>query len=315
MRVALLWLLVGCASETSTPSRVVDADAATDSAPAIPASSYDCRAIGVVRKSRTPHACVTDPSCKSPMISSHRGAGAPGMLAPENTLSAIRASIAVGADVVETDIRKTADGQLVLFHDATVERTLEGKGSVASLTLAELRAMKMRVSGYDGDFSCERVPTLIEALALARDNVQLILDASKIDDTEGIVAAVQRADAVTRVVIDSELDPNRLKRALAVEPKIHVAVRAKTPTALDAALADIAPQLPIWVHINDAAPSSIVPTIRAKGLRAFSLAFVADAVTSLEDPFVGARYRELYDGGVTFLQTNRPELVVRVLPR
>ena len=69
--------------------------------------------------------------------------------APENSLSALRAAILLGVDVVETDVRLTADGVVVLIHDGSVERTLEGSGDVDQLTLAELQSLPMKVVGKD----------------------------------------------------------------------------------------------------------------------------------------------------------------------
>ena len=70
----------------------------------------------------------------------HRGASG---YAPENTRAAFARAIAMGADAIETDVQLTADGQLVLFHDATVERTSDGRGPLADYTLAELRALDL----------------------------------------------------------------------------------------------------------------------------------------------------------------------------
>ena len=72
------------------------------------------------------------------IITGHRGAlGSE----PENTLRSFRRAIADGCDEIELDLRVTADGELVILHDATVDRTTNGTGEVAELTLAELRAL------------------------------------------------------------------------------------------------------------------------------------------------------------------------------
>jgi len=67
----------------------------------------------------------------------HRGARG---LAPENTLPAFRAGVEAGVDVLEFDVQQTKDGQIVVIHDPTVDRTTDGSGLVAEQTLAELRA-------------------------------------------------------------------------------------------------------------------------------------------------------------------------------
>jgi glycerophosphoryl diester phosphodiesterase len=79
----------------------------------------------------------------------HRGAAGH---APENTLAAVRRGIELGVDFVEIDVRSTADGVLVALHDATVNRTTNGKGRIDALSLLEVRAF----DAGDG----EQIPTL-----------------------------------------------------------------------------------------------------------------------------------------------------------
>ncbi len=106
-----------------------------------------------------------------PLIIAHRGASA---RAPENTLSAFRRAIADGADLLETDLRLTRDGALVCLHDATLERTGGDPRPVASLTLAELKAVP--VTRPVPGFPPEAVPTLGEALALLPSDRGLVLE-------------------------------------------------------------------------------------------------------------------------------------------
>jgi glycerophosphoryl diester phosphodiesterase len=73
-----------------------------------------------------------------PLVMAHRGGAG---LWPENTLFAFERAARLGADVIETDVHGTADGVLVVIHDATVERTTNGKGLVREMTLAELKKL------------------------------------------------------------------------------------------------------------------------------------------------------------------------------
>src|SRR5215210_1913668 len=73
-----------------------------------------------------------------PPIFAHRGASA---RAPENTLEAFRLAVEAGAGGLELDVRVTRDGEVVVIHDASVDRTTEGSGAVAGMTLAELRSL------------------------------------------------------------------------------------------------------------------------------------------------------------------------------
>jgi glycerophosphoryl diester phosphodiesterase len=84
--------------------------------------------------------------------------------APENTLAAFDAAVALGVDYVETDVVRTADGVLVLLHDDDLDRTTNGQGPVAEATAAEVLALDAG-SWFDQRFSGERVMTVDEFLA------------------------------------------------------------------------------------------------------------------------------------------------------
>jgi glycerophosphoryl diester phosphodiesterase len=75
------------------------------------------------------------------LVFAHRGGGGN---APENTLEAFRNSIANGADILEIDVRATADGELVVFHDSTTNRTTNLPAKISELTLAELKTTRRR---------------------------------------------------------------------------------------------------------------------------------------------------------------------------
>jgi glycerophosphoryl diester phosphodiesterase len=72
------------------------------------------------------------------LVIAHRGGAG---LWPENTLYAFERAAAIGVDIIETDLRATADGELVIFHDEHVGRTTDGTGRVAAMTLAELKKL------------------------------------------------------------------------------------------------------------------------------------------------------------------------------
>jgi glycerophosphoryl diester phosphodiesterase len=94
---------------------------------------------------------------------------------PDNTLAGVRRAAAAGADAAEVDVRTTKDGVLVCLHDDTVDRTTDGKGKVAELTLAEIKKLDAGVR-FDAKYKGERVPTLREVLELAKGQVGVMLD-------------------------------------------------------------------------------------------------------------------------------------------
>jgi len=125
-----------------------------------------------------------------PLIIAHRGDSAH---VPENTLASFAAALEVGADLVELDVQLTKDAQVVVIHDASVDRTTTGKGRVRDLTLAQVRAFS---AGYASRFGeahrGERVPTLAEALSLLKGRARVMVEIkpdSVTDDAEGGIEA------------------------------------------------------------------------------------------------------------------------------
>ncbi len=135
-------------------------------------------------------------------IIAHRGASAQ---APENTLVAYRRALAIGVDGVELDVHLSADGEPVILHDPTLERTTNGRGLVRALPLAELR--RLDAGRWFGDaFAGERLPTLPEALDLL-SRVRVIIEIKNAPvpypGIAGRVASVIRASAHRAVSVSS----------------------------------------------------------------------------------------------------------------
>jgi glycerophosphoryl diester phosphodiesterase len=106
-----------------------------------------------------------------PYLMAHRGNRA---LCPENTLASFRQALVDGADILETDLHLTADGTFVCIHDATVDRTTDGSGPVAEMSLQEIKALSA-ARGWP-QFSSERVPTLAELAGILPPDVALALE-------------------------------------------------------------------------------------------------------------------------------------------
>lgn len=149
---------------------------------------------------------------RTPYVMAHRGNRA---ACPENTLAAFERALADGADIIETDLHLTRDGVFVCIHDATVDRTTDGRGAVADMTLAELK----RLSAFYGrpEFKDQRVPTLAEAASLIPNSVALALELKtdrflEQDVCEKLVKELDRAGVRSRTVVLSF----HLPRVLAV---------------------------------------------------------------------------------------------------
>ena len=110
------------------------------------------------------------------LLAAHRGGAA---LWPENSLLAFRNAIALGADFIEFDVHLSKDGQLVVIHDPTLERTTTGAGPVKDRTVAELKAVRLK--DRTGAVTGEMVPTLDEVVAVAAQGKRRMLLEIKVD--------------------------------------------------------------------------------------------------------------------------------------
>ena len=109
----------------------------------------------------------------------HRGAG---KLAPENTLAAFRLGAEHGYRMFECDAKLSSDGIVFLMHDATLDRTTDGRGPVARKTLAELKRLDAG-AWFDRRYAGERVPTLREFLAACKGRIRPMLDLQDSSET------------------------------------------------------------------------------------------------------------------------------------
>ncbi|MCB9594026.1 MAG: glycerophosphodiester phosphodiesterase family protein [Sandaracinaceae bacterium] len=312
--------LVACDGSPATDAGVAsdagsDAGAPFDAgppdagAPVLDPALFDCTAPGVPDRAspRTLH-CGLDPACTERLVSAHRGAGAPGIIAPEDTLSGIRAAIAVGADMTECDARASSDGTIVLMHDGTVDRTTTGTGNVSDLTLAELQALTIRSDAFFGDYGCEQVPTLADAIATAAGRITLIVE-PKTDRIDLVVQTILDAGALDGVILD--VSPEDAETALAIDPGVHFFIRPATPDEVAPLLARFTATPPSYVHIGGSMDPVFIAAAHDAGQRVFVLGFGADInaeLTGSVQPYV-----DLWDLGIQILQTNRPDRAVAAL--
>ena len=133
----------------------------------------------------------------------HRGGG---ILAPEATLAAFAAAAQAGADVLEMDVRLSADGALVVIHDGTVDRTTDGSGAVAELRLEELRSLNAghEFRAADGSFPYRAkrlaVPTFDEVQA-AHPDLPFIVEMKTLDTAEPLCRAIREAGRDNRTLV------------------------------------------------------------------------------------------------------------------
>lgn len=122
-----------------------------------------------------------------PELMAHRGNSA---LAPENTLAAFAKALQCRPQWIELDVHLSADGELIVMHDATVDRCTNGTGAIADLTLSELKQLDAG-SWFGPQFVGEQVPTLAEVVELVGDRVRLNVEIKSTADPESCRKTVE----------------------------------------------------------------------------------------------------------------------------
>ncbi|MEU6698787.1 glycerophosphodiester phosphodiesterase family protein [Pseudonocardia sp. NPDC046786] len=232
-------------------------------------------------------------------VVAHRGASTD---APENTLAAVDEALAQGADSIEVDLQRTADGQLVLLHDTTLARTTDvarvlpdrAAEPVGTFTLAELKRLDAG-SWFGPGFAGEPVPTLGELLARVGDRAGLLIELKDPASYPGIEQQVADAVGAPRAdVAVQSFDHDALRRFAAAAPDVPAGLlfdSRPTDAELDAAAA-VADQVNPSFRVTDAA---LVAAVRARGME-----------TGVYTVNTGADLRRMIDAGVHRIITDVP---------
>jgi glycerophosphoryl diester phosphodiesterase len=162
--------------------------------------------------------CATSDPDRLPGVIAHRGVV---LEAPENTLPAVQRAIELGCAMAEIDLRYTSDGEVILMHDATLERTTNGSGRVSDMNLARIR--QLDAGTYFGRaFIGTRIPTLREAIDLARGKIQLYLDMK--EDNPFPAARLVKELGAHSMVVFRPYTLLALKQILSVDPQFRVLI-------------------------------------------------------------------------------------------
>jgi glycerophosphoryl diester phosphodiesterase len=162
------------------------------------------------------------------VVIAHRGG--PG---PDGTRASAGRSLAAGVSFIEVDVRLTRDGEAVILHDPTVDRTTDGSGAVAEMTLKQVRRLDAGVKYRDPaqparSFLGERIPTVREMIRFVGARGVLLLELKVPEAAEPVVDAVQRERAFSRVVVRSA-DRTVLHRIRDLDGRILVGTMGKMP--------------------------------------------------------------------------------------
>jgi hypothetical protein len=150
---------------------------------------------------------------KRPVVIAHRGCFEYG---PENSLAAIRACFDLAVDWAEADVRTTKDGILVLLHDETLDRTTNLSGHLHDYTYSQLHKARLRqgAGGKDAPLTRESIPTLADALAVAKGHLVLLLHLKE-SNYDRIYPAIVNLNAQDRTVflLEDDVSIARLENA------------------------------------------------------------------------------------------------------
>ena len=243
-----------------------------------------------------------------PRILAHRGLALDGA---ENTLRAFHEAVEVGADIIETDVRASADGRAFTLHDATLERVAGDPRAVASLTAGDLRDVRI-----GGETPC----TLEEALDAI--GLPFNIDVKSADAIEPTARAIARTGAVERVCVTS-FDGSIAGRAARAVARLTGAAPTRsaswgTTAAFTAALALGAPQPLLSRALRRVGALQIprehrgLPVVTARSLEAAHRAGCEVHVWTIDDPLT---MRSLIAMGADGIVTNRSDVLARLLQR
>jgi len=206
-------------------------------------------------------------AAEPPLIVAHRG-----LLhhAPENTLANFRACLELRLGF-EFDVEKTKDGHLVCIHDGTVDRTTNGTGNVADLTLEEIRRLDAG-SWFDSRFAGEKVPTIEEVLKLVAEYQQ----------HDVLIAVDLKAEGVEQEVVRLAEKHKVLDKLLFIgrtisEPDVRDQIRSVSKTTHTAAVANNTEEFPKalaatnadWVYFRYLPPKEQLDSVHDAGKQAF----------------------------------------------
>jgi glycerophosphoryl diester phosphodiesterase len=230
---------------------------------------------------------LRDHNAKQVLVVAHRACWQKG--GPENSLPAIRACLELKVDIIEIDVRRSRDGHYILMHDATVDRTTNGEGRVADLTLAELRTLRLK--RLDGTLSAEHPPTLAEALTLVRGRALLNLDKAYAQSAE-LHALLRRSGQLDHALFKG--------RATLAQARALLASLTPQPLFMPVFGAEIA-QLD---KVDKAGPARVIALVEGLGSELVELIFthpadpLASAATLARLRRAGARIwvNSLWDG-------------------
>ncbi len=262
---------------------------------------------------------LLDRNNSSVIVASHRGDWRNFC---ENSLEAIDNAAKMGVDIVEIDVQRTKDGQLILMHDPTLDRTTTGKGNIKDTTLAYIRTLHLK-NGCNIR-TIHRVPTLEEALIHAKGKVMLNLDkADRYFDQ--VYELMKKTGTTKQIIMKGTKSAEEVKKQYGdyLKDVIYMPIiNLDKPDAVEQIDKFIKDMRPVAFELlfkldSNSIPLTLPEKLKGKALIWYNtlwdtMAGGHDDDMSLEDPDKGYGY--LIDKlGAHLLQTDRPQYLLNYL--
>jgi glycerophosphoryl diester phosphodiesterase len=243
---------------------------------------------------------------------------------PENSVAAIKASIAAGVHGVEIDVRRTSDGTYVIMHDATVNRTTSGTGKVAEMTLEQIRKLQLRHATVP---TGERVPTFEEMLDAAKGKIMINVDPKGITIPDA-VQFCRAKGVIDQVVFKQEWRKLTEADRAWVRKQSDVYFMPIVFSRKELAEARAAGKWPAIELVSrkggdpDLIRPEVIADLKRDGTRAWVNLMEGGGIAlgtgwsddrAVVEP--DATFKELLDAGVGVIQTDVPELAIQTLER
>lgn len=259
-----------------------------------------------------------DANNDSIMVIAHRGDW---RNAPENSIAAIKRAIEMGVDIVEIDLHKTKDGELILMHDKTIDRTTNGKGRVADFTLDSLKTFVLK-NGM-GRLTYHHIPTLQEAMEASKGKILVNLDKSY-NLFDEVYSVLQETKTVDQVIVKGKVPFAQAEKEFGqyLDDVIFMPIvsldQPGSRKIIEDYITEFQPAAIEFVFKNE--DSSIIDefkSIRKKGSRAWVNSLWANLNAGYEDEIAVQHTDSIYGWyvkkGVNMIQTDRPQLLLDFL--
>ncbi len=242
-----------------------------------------------------------------PFVSAHRGGPIPAY--PENALATFERTLRLAPAFLECDVRVSIDGDLILMHDDTLERTTTGEGLVASHSLGELRALLLKDS-Y-GVITPFRIPTLDESLAWAESRAILMLDIKQGVVAGDLIEQIRRHGAEDRVVLIM-YSFDQLGEYLALADDLVYSVPGATDEDVDALVRSGLPsaQAIAWLGVGTFDPDVLR---RLHDLNVKAMLGTYGETDERAEKAGEAIYLQLLEQGIDVIATDRTRIAVRAV--